>query len=182
MEPESLLYVLAGCKTYLCEGRFTWRHDSVLSLIASTIQSAEFSDLYVDLPGYISPCVLTGDKLRPDLLITIQTKCIYILELTIGYESNLQNNATRKRQKYENLIKKQQKHYEKVKFVNLSISSLGVFSESSLGFIEMLKDLKFDEKCRKYFVRKIINTCIRSSYYIFCMRNQEWNNPKLLSY
>ena len=78
LEPESLLHVVAGCKTYLCEGRFTWRHDSVLSLIASTIQSAKFSDLYVDLPGYISPCVLTGDKLRPDLLITLQTKCIYI--------------------------------------------------------------------------------------------------------
>ena len=180
-EPESLLHVVAGCKTYLCEGRFTWRHDSVLSLIASTIQSAKFSDLYVDLPGYISPCVLTGDKLRPDLLITLRTICIYILELTIEYESNLQNNATRKGQKYENLIKEQQKHYEKVKFVNLSISSLGVFSESSLGFIEMLKDLKF-EKCTKYFVRKIINTCIRSSYYIFCMRNKEWSNPKLLSY
>ena len=103
-ELESLLHVVAGCKTYLCEGRFTWRYDSVLSLIASTIQSAKFSDLYVDLPGYISPCLLTGDKLRPDLLITLQTKCIYILELTIGYESNLQNNATRKRQKYENLI------------------------------------------------------------------------------
>ena len=85
--------------------------------------------------------------MRPDLLIALQTKCIYILELTIGYESNLQNNATRKRQKYENLIREQQKHYEKVKFVNLSISSLGVFSGSSLGFIEMLKDLKFDEKC-----------------------------------
>ena len=107
---------------------------------------------------------------------------IYILELTIGYESNLQNDATSKRQKYENLIKEQQKHYEKVKFVNLSISSLGVFMESSLGFIEMLKDLKFDGKCTKYFVRKIINTCIRSSYYIFCMRNKEWSNPKLLFY
>ena len=79
---------------------------------------------------------------------------IYILELTIGYESNLQNDAASKRQKYENLIKEQQKH-EKVKFVNLSISSLGVFIES-LGFIEMLKDLKFHEKCTKYFVRKII--------------------------
>ena len=29
----------------------------------------------------------------------------YILELTIGYESNFQNNAIRKRQKYENLVK-----------------------------------------------------------------------------
>ena len=32
--PESLLHVVAGCNTYLNEGRFTWRHDSVLNLIA----------------------------------------------------------------------------------------------------------------------------------------------------
>ena len=81
--------------------------------------------------------MLTGDKLRPDMLMTLQNKCIYILELTIGYESNLKNNATRKREKYEDLIKEQQKHYEKVKFVNVSISSLSVFSESSSGLIEM---------------------------------------------
>ena len=60
------------------------------------------------------------------MLITLQNNCIYILELTIGYESNLINNAIRKREKYEHLIKEQQKH--KVKFVNVSASSLGVFT------------------------------------------------------
>ena len=101
LEPESLLHVVAGCKTYLHEGRFTCRHDSVLSSIVSAIQSAQYSNLYVDLHGYNNPSVLTGDKLRPDMLITLQNKCICILELTIGYESNLKNNATRKREKYE---------------------------------------------------------------------------------
>ena len=181
LEPESLLHVVAGCETYINEGRFTWGHDSVLSSIASAIQTAQYSDLYVDVPGYNNPSVLTGDKLRPDMLITLQNKCICILELTIGYESNLKNNATRKRERYEDVIKEQQKH-EKVKFVNISICSLGVFSESSLGLIEMLEDLKFDEKCRKYFVSKIINIGIRSSYYIFFMRNKEWDNPLLMSY
>ena len=92
--------------------------------------------------------IITGDELRPDLLITLENKCIYILELTVGFESNLLTNATRKRQKYQDLINEQLKNYEKVKFVNLSISSLGVFSHSSLDFTEMLKDLKFDEQCR----------------------------------
>jgi hypothetical protein len=140
------------------------------------------SNLYADLPGYISPSVITGDELRSDLLITLENKCIYILELTVGFESNLLTNATRKRQKYQDLISEQLKNYEKVKFVNLSISSLGVFSHSSLDFTEMLKDIKFDEQCRKYYVRKIINICIRSSYYIFCKRNKEWDNPQLMSY
>ena len=62
------------------------------------------------------------------------------------------------------------------------ISSLGVLSETSLSLIEMLKDLEFDEACRKYLVRRIINTCIRSTYYIFCKRNKVWDNPELMSY
>jgi hypothetical protein len=142
----------------LPKGRFTWRHDSVLNFIASILKSVNHSNLYADLPGYISPSVLTGDELRPDLLIILENN-IYILELTVGFESNLLTNATRKRQKYQDLINEQLKNYEKEKFVNLSISSLGVFSHSSLDFTEMLKDLKFDEQCRKYYVRKIINIC-----------------------
>ena len=182
LSPESLLHIVAGCKTYLNEGRFTWRHDSVLNLIASTLKSLNYSNLYVDLPGYLSPSVITGDTLRPDLVLTIENKCIYILKLTIGFESNLQTNATRKREKYQDLINKQLNYYEEAKFVNVSISSLGVFSETSLDLIEMLKDLEMDMHCRKYLVRKIINTCIRSTYYIFCKRNKEWDNPKLMSY
>jgi hypothetical protein len=90
----------------------------------------------------------------------LQNKCIYMLELNIGFESSnllLSSNATGKSKKYQELINEQHKNSEKVKFVNTSISSLGVFSESSLGLIEMLKDPKFDERCRKYCVRKIIN-------------------------
>ena len=154
--PESLLHVVAGCKTYLHEGHFTWRHDSVLNFIASILKSVNHSNLYADLP-----------ELRPDLLITLENKCIYILELTVGFESNLLTNATRKRQKYQDLINEQLKNYEKVKFVNLSISSLGVFSHSSLDFTEMLKDLKFDEQCRKYYVRKIINISVSGPRIIY---------------
>ncbi|CAB4008395.1 Hypothetical predicted protein [Paramuricea clavata] len=212
LNPETLLHVVAGCQTYL--PRFTWRHDSVLNFIAQTLQPVNNSNLFVDLPGckspsivtgdtfrpdpllsinsdclYIlersvgyesnlqtnvdrkriryedlitqqkkqfNPSVITGDELRPDLLITLENKYIYILELTVGFESNLLTNATRKRQKYQDLINEQLKNYKKVKFVNLSISSLGVFSHPSLDFTEMLKDLKFDEQCRKYYVRKLL--------------------------
>ena len=99
LEPESLLHVVAGCKTYLNQGRFTWRHDSVPNFIASTLKSVDHSNLYADLPGYFSSSVLTRDELRPDLLITLENKCIDVLELTIGFESNLLTNVTRKRQK-----------------------------------------------------------------------------------
>ena len=51
--------------------------------------------------------------LRPDLLITLENKCIYTLELTVGFESNLLTNATRKRQKYQDLINEHSKIMKK---------------------------------------------------------------------
>ena len=102
--PESLLHVISGCKTYLDEGRYTWRHNSVLNLIASSLLDVERSKMYVDLPGFISPSVTTGDELRPDLLLTIENKILYILELTVGFETNLKTNSDRKHEKYLTLI------------------------------------------------------------------------------
>ncbi len=89
LNPETLLHVVAGCQLYL--PRFTWRHDSVLNFIAQTLQPINNSTLFVDLPGYNNPSVLTSDTFRPDLLLSFSTDCLYILELTVGYESNLEN-------------------------------------------------------------------------------------------
>ena len=116
---------------YLNEGRFTWRHDSVLNLIASMLKPLNCSKLYADILGYtMSQSVITGDTLRPDLVLTIENKCIYILELTVGFESNLLANARRKRKKYQDLVNEHLKNYKKAKFVNVSISFLGVLIET----------------------------------------------------
>ena len=96
--------MVAGCTTYLNDGRFTWRHDSLLPFIAESLKSIPDSVLYVDLPGYITPSVMSGSSLRPDLLLTVSSKCLYILELTVGFEANLLNNAIRKTNMYEDLV------------------------------------------------------------------------------
>ena len=107
---RSLLHVIAGCKTYLKEGRYTWRHDSVLNFLASPLACVKNSKIYVDLAGFLSPSVLTGDSLRPYPLLKVENKCLCILELTVGLESNLQVNAP-DASTISTL-------YDKVKFVN----------------------------------------------------------------
>ena len=104
------------------------------------------------------------------------------MELSVGFESNLLANSRRKREKYQDLVNEQLKNYQKAQFVNVSVSSLGVLSETSLSLIEMFRDLEFDQACRKYLIRRIINTYIRSTNYIFCKRNKVWDNPELMSY
>ena len=99
-----------------------------MNFIASySLTFVKGSKLYVDLPGFITPSVITGDELRPDLLLSIENKLLYILELTVGFETNLKINSDRKLKKYFPLISDQENNFDKVKFVNVSISSLGEF-------------------------------------------------------
>ena len=114
-------------------------------------------------------------------LIIIIIKSLYILELTVGYESNLRTNAERKKQKYRELVQQLTNDYEKVNFVNLSISALGIYDKSTTEFIDMMKMLKFDKRTTNYTIKKITNIAIRTSYYIFCRRNKEWTDPELMT-
>ena len=59
--------------------------------------------MHADLEGYSSPSVITGDDLRPDIVV-IKENLLYIVELTVGFETNISKNAERKEQKYTDLI------------------------------------------------------------------------------
>ena len=97
LNPESLLHVVAGCQQYL--DRFTCRNNSILNFIAKSLQPVitVHSSLYADVNDFLNPSIITGDNYRPHLLFLIQSKCLYVLKLTVGFESNLNNNAVRKK-------------------------------------------------------------------------------------
>ena len=180
--PESLLHVVAGCQQYL--DRFTWGHDSILNFIAMSLQPVinVHSSLYADVNGFLNPSIITGENYRPDLLFLIHSKCLYVLELTVCFESNLNNNAVRKKEKYVNLINEMSRNYRCVRFVNLSMSSLGVFSDECSTFLDMMNDIGIDKKQQRYIIKKMINIAIRATYYIFCCRNRNWDSPDLMQF
>ena len=86
--------------------------------------------LYADLPSFLSPSIITGDSLRPDLVLVTDTS-LYILELTVGFESSLQINSDRKKAKHHSLISDLTPTFSNIKFINLSMSTLGLLSKSS---------------------------------------------------
>ena len=197
--PETLLHVVSGCNTYLIEGRYTWRHDSILNFLALSFQPVRDSIIYADLPGFINPSAIIGDNLHPDLHLVLPNKCLYILELTVGFESNIlflinvstleltvgfesniRKNSHRMHTKYNDLIRQQEQLFSEVKYINISVSALGVFNQLSQSFLDMLKDLKNNHSTKNYINRKITNIAIRTTYYIFCHRNKDWDNPSLL--
>ena len=88
----------------------------------------------------------------------------------------------RKKEKYLNLIKELSRNYRCVRFVNLSMSSLGVFSDECSTFLDMMNDIGIDKKQQRYIIKKMINIAIRATYYIFCCRNRNWDSPDLMQF
>ena len=137
VETETLLHIVAGCKAYLGETYYDWRHNSVLLLLTKTFIKIKG---FEDLDDYRSPSIITGELLKPDLLI-IGKGVLYVLELTVGFETNLCNNSVRKHNKYKDLIVSLSQNYEDVKFINLSMGALGVYSKSGNSFFSMMDEL-----------------------------------------
>ena len=44
-----------------------------------------------------------------------------------------------------------------------------------------IENFELSKKALSFIVNRTINVCIRTTYYIFCMRNKEWEHPELLS-
>ena len=112
-----------------------------------------------------------------------QEKTVIVLELSCGFVTNVKENCARKVGKYNSTIVDLKKKYEKVTFVNLSMSALGLIckDDDGNGILQALKSIGLSELLSKNIIRNIINVCIRTTYYIFCRKDKEWTNPELLT-
>ena len=160
---------MSSCKSYLDNGIYTWRHNSVLLAIPKSLSSLQLCTLFADLPSFASPSLITGDSLRPDLALISRDKTVYLLELTAGFETNIFINSNRKSAKYNSLIKELNSQFSTVNFINLSMGALGILGTSSLTFSTMLEGTGMDKAIQKRrFMMKMTNIAIRCTYYIFC--------------
>ena len=70
--PETLLNIVAGCKVYLEQDWYIWRHNSVLNFLATTLKVVEGSSLCADTPGFSSSSIKTVHDLRPDFPLELR--------------------------------------------------------------------------------------------------------------
>ena len=78
--------------SYAYDGRYTWHHESVLYYLAKSLSLVNAS-LYADLPSSPSPSLVIGDSFRPDLVLVLNNTTMYLLELTVSFESNIKVNS-----------------------------------------------------------------------------------------
>ena len=93
---QTLLHVMSGCEKHFHQGHYTWRYNSLLKALASFLLPRGIGELYVNLEGFHSPSEVTGDSKRPDMLIVRPDGTLYLVELTVCYETNMPNNTQSK--------------------------------------------------------------------------------------
>ena len=180
LHPETLQQVVSSCRSYLEDGRYTWRHISVLLFIPNSVSSIQHCLVYAGLPFSPSPSLITGHSLRPDLVLISPDNCLYVLGLTVGFETNTEVNNNRKATKYRPLFLDLKPQYRKINFVIISTGTLGILEPTSDSLLYMMKELGIDNSAQKAI--KNMNIAERCTYYVYCRRNTAWTNPELLNF
>ena len=80
------------------------------------------------------------------------------------------------------MIKEMSRNYRFVKLVNLSMSSLGIFSDECSTLLDMMNDIGIDKKQQLCIIKTMINIAIKATYCIFCCRNRNWDSPDLMQF
>ena len=179
-ETQTLGHVISSCTSALREGRYNWRHNSVIRSIARAALKAG-NTVYADITEFSSPSTITGDAERPDIVI-VRGDDLFVLELTAGFETNLLKNYQRKNLVYADLIARLSSNYSNVRYLNLSMSAIGCVSGETDNVAAWMKGVGLTDNEIAYNIRKAMKICIRTTYYIFCRRNNEWCAPDLLDW
>jgi hypothetical protein len=106
---QTLNHTLSSCSASLEQGRFTWRHDSVLRTIYDFVSCRlrEGFSIYSDLTGQgagsggtVPPDILVTSQ-RPDMvLINRKLRQIVVFEMTYPWDMNIDRSHGHKCQKY----------------------------------------------------------------------------------
>ena len=150
----------------LGEKRYNYSHDFIPLNLGRILESIKSIDIYIDIPGYKCPTMITGENQRPDLIVISSNK-LYLLELTAGYETNIYLNSKRKEENYRALMNSLAHLYNCAQFINLFMGALGVYGETSTSLVRFLSDLGMNKKEIDFVLCKICSVCIRCTYYIF---------------
>ena len=188
---QTLAHILSICTVSLEQGRFTWRHDSVLSTIITFINGKlrPGFTLYSDLPGFqspnggvIPPHVLVT-PLRPDIfLIDENSREVVVFELTCPFERNIETSHAYKEGKYAPLIADLSRSFKVFNF-SVEIGARGMISKGNKARLK-----SFALRCSdvgsteiKKFLAACSKASLLSSFSVFHARNEpSWSSPRPL--
>ena len=176
---ETLCHVLNNCSVSLNQGRYTWRHDSILRHIVQLLQAPSTKSdvkMYADIDGITSsggtiPAYILPTSQRPDLfLYNEKAKKAIIAERTVPFEPNIPKAHEIKQSRYAGLLSDLNRAGVNTSLVCFEIGSRGLITQDNVARIRSI--LKFKGvSFKKQISRDISKLALLGSYAI-------WNSRK----
>ena len=172
-------HILTGCPAALDQGRYTWRHDSVLQVLVHGLQQhlpGTFK-LYADLPGYLAsssppstiPTNLSSTLSRPDLvLVSNDSICLFELTVPTNTQQHLLAARARKEDRYSSLQYDLQLSGLTVNLVPIEIGCLGHFLSETIA--QMATACEVPKKTIRSLFEQAARIAVSCSYRIFNSR------------
>ena len=179
--PETLHHVLNNCPVALEKGLYTWRHNRVLDDLykAATSNFDPPWDVRADLAASAAGDTIPHDvlctPLKPDLtVIQKESKEIFLVELTICWDTGFQQAQTRKLERYQELVAELEEGGWKSTLITLEVGSRGFTGNRTATSLRKLFPKK---KTRASLLTKMNQSALTGSYAIFIQRNNPIWDP-----
>ena len=183
----TLHHILNNCDKML--DRYLWRHNSILRSLLMSIKPdlLDGQQVFADLEGEtinggtIPPTVIPTQQ-KPDLcFIDSNKKDIILIELTVPFETNIQEAHTRKQDRYATLIRDITKAGWNPVELCIEVGARGLITpENKKRLMDMIRLCK----CKvKYpgLRDSIVKNVLFGSYVIFYSRSEHvWKSQKYL--
>lgn len=189
---QTLQHVLSACKVSLASGRYTWRHNQVLEKIVQAIdeaiaaprqaqakntgnmgifQGASDWTVSADLATKRKyPAVIAEAGVRPDVVVISEnSKTAVLVELTVPFETNMDQSHEFKIGKYEDLRDVLQKKGYKTYMFAVEVGARGFAGSSAY---DLLKRLGLSGQKRAKFLKQMAEAAERASYWIWLKRSE----------
>ena len=180
---QTLNHVLSSCAVSLAQGRFTWRHDSVLKTLHAFINGriCDGFSLFADITGLdagsgrVFPPDIIVTSQRPDMVgVDAEQRKVIILELTCPFDSNVDSAHDFKMGKYASLVNDLRGDGYIVDLYCVEITVRGQISKANRARLKsfLLKSTGLRRAFSVELICKLSKACLISSFSIFCARNE----------
>ena len=214
-ERQTVEHVLSSCRAALTQGRYTWRHNQVLKVLAEAVEfniamgtsrrrqepkilfqkeggggswpitsapskyrstgllsEADDWECAADLQEWTTgyPDVIKRSGLRPDIVLHSKSAMeILLIELTVPYESRIDDAHVYKTEKYSDLAKELQEAGFKTRVFAVEIGARGFVASSTYS---LLQKLSISSKSRTRTLKAMGEAAEKASSWIWSRRNK----------
>ena len=171
---QTTAHILNGCKVALDSGRYTWRHNCVVSYIVNSVDT-KFT-VFSDLPGHTAP---GGGSIPPELCVTAQKpdivildkekKTIHLFELTCPGEKYIAARHLEKSNKYAHFQTDITDYKCIVKC--FEVSSKGFLTTENHSTLNTIHHFIKPGTSKSQFKNNVSALSLTASHHIFLCRN-----------